>query len=236
MWDGCRAQSHQLIQPSRIFVVLSVIVIFAGCASSASRLKSGDCGRLTPLPDTGTTRVCVHDELPPEGYAKAKLDRLRIEARTVGSSSSTFVGRSPGTIYPVGPEQKKLLAQLTEEMFASALAGVQLERADEEGMGVLLVRGRFLDLFFEVPSDPNSGASYLLARRARATLVVELIDSQSGTLLLRAYDERSTESSGTDADSQIRQLREIASLWGAMLVESIGQLRTLDGPLDPELR
>ena len=210
-----------MLEKNRILAVPIVIAIFAGCASSASRVKSEGCGDLTPLQDAGTARVCVRHALLPESYESAMLDRPRIEAKPVGSSSSIFVGRPPAKTYPVGPEQKKDLARLTEEIFASSLSDLRLEQAGAAGPGVLLVRARLLDVYFETPTDPESGAGYLLERRARATLVVELIDSRSDTLLLRAYGDRATEPPG-DAESQLKQL---AFLWGALLVESIGHLR-----------
>lgn len=146
---ACARRAFQVIEPSRTFALLVVIAVVAGCASSASRVKSEGCDGLTRLPDTGTTSICVQSDLGREDYRRATLDRLRIETRTIASSTSTFVGRPPGTKYPVGPQQKRELAQLTEEAFASSLGDLQLEQTDEEGTGVLLVRGSLLDVYFE---------------------------------------------------------------------------------------
>jgi hypothetical protein len=209
----------EFIIPGRVVAILIVIGVSSGCASSTSQLEREGCAGLTLLPETGSTRVGLSDDHGPEGYGRAMLDGVRVQSRPVGSSSSGMAPRPPGTRYPVGPEQRKELEKLAEEGFESALDGLQLEPVDEAGAGVLLVRGQILDVFFEAPTDPESGANYLLDRVGRAMLVVELIDSESGTLLLRAYDDRSAGSAGPDGVSQI------AALWGEMLVESIGYLR-----------
>lgn len=214
----------RFVTPGRGLAVLILIAVCTACASAKSRLESNACDGLTELPATGTARVCIRENHGPARYTKAMLDGVRIQARTVGSSSSV-AARAPGTRYPVGPQQKEELKKLTEEEFESAIDDLQLEKADREGAGVLLVRGQILDVVFEAPTDPQSGASDLFNPVGQATFVVELIDSGSDTLLLRAYDDRATESPGTDAASQPFQLEPIASLWGEMLVESIGYLR-----------
>ena len=106
---------------------------------------------------------------------------------------------------------------------------VGLTPVSEEGDSVLLVRGHILDVLFEAPTDPESGAKYLFDVVGRANFVVELIDSASNERLLQATHDRATDSLSSDPVSQGVEVEQIAALWGELLVESIGYLRAAGG-------
>lgn len=209
---------------TRLVFILIALLVAAGCASGVDRLESEGCGDLAQLRDTGKARVCITRELPQAEYPSAMLVRVRTEAQPVGSSSTSLVGRPAGTRFQVGPQQKNELERMAEGAFDSALSDLAMTRTSEGGAGVLSVRGEFLDLIFETPTDTDSGAKYLLDRTGRGTLVVELRDSTSNTLLLRAFDERTTGIASADADAEL--LQQLADKWGEMLLESVGYLRS----------
>jgi hypothetical protein len=204
--------------------ILVALLVTAGCASGIDQLEGTGCGDLAQLRDTGHTRICITKDLPQAEYSGAMLVRVRTAAQPVGSSSTSLVGRPAGTRYQVGPQQKTELERMAEDAFESALADLAMTRTSEGGAGVLSVRGEFLDLIFETPTDTDSGAKYLLDRTGRGTLVVELRDSASNTLLLWAFDERSTGIASADADAEL--LQQLADQWGEMLLESVGYLRS----------
>jgi hypothetical protein len=214
-----RTTSHLLVP------VLAVLL--QACAAKPP-MQDGrlDCEGLTPVTGTGLGGVCVQKSVT-GSFSKAMLGGIEYGFTPVGtSSSSTLVGKPAGTRYPVGPEQKKELAEQAEQAFIEALDVLGMQAATEPESGVLLVRGQILDVLQEVPQDPESGAKYLFDAIARATIVVELYDSESDELLLRAFDHRETEpfAADTQAADAPSQMAAIAGLWQAVLTESVNQL------------
>ena len=181
---------------------------------------------LVPLQDTDLTGVWIRRGYPIGNYTKVMLSGVEIQYRPVRPSSVNISG-SPAGELPIGPQERKELKQLVTAEFDSALERLALEQVTEAGPDVLTVRGYLLDVVSKAPVDPASGAQYWLDTVGEATFVVELIDSQSNAVLLRALDTRSTESQIADpviADSQVRQL---VSLWADMLVDALNDLDAL---------
>ena len=217
------ARSQSVKDLRRISAFLFWAAVTAGCASNVS--GPDGCHGQTLKSESGTTLICTGPDIGLAGYGKAMLGVVRIEASPVASSTSAMVPRPAGARYPLGPQQKKALEAEVAEAFESALATLELDGVESGGTGVLLARGQILDVLFEAPEDPDSGARYLLDTVARGTLIVELRDSQSGSLLMRASGDRSTSAGGADDQSQSAQLEQLAALWGEMLVESVRYLR-----------
>jgi hypothetical protein len=213
------------LNPIRI-LPFTVALFLHGCASSAPPMQDGvlDCEGLTRLAGTGLGGICIQESIT-GSYREAMLDEIEYGFRPVGtSSSSSYVGREAGTRYPVGPQQKTELKSLAVEAFDTALGDLGLARSSAAGAGVLRVRGQILDVLLEVPEDPDSGAKYLFDRIGRATIVVELYDSEAKAVLLRAFDHRETAPLSADADAAPSQMAAIAGLWQAVLTESMRQL------------
>jgi len=207
-------------------LLITVALMLQGCATSSPPMQDGvlDCEGLERLTGTGLGGVCVQESIA-GNYREAMLDDIEYGFRPVGTSSgSPNVGREAGTRYPVGPGQKTELKALAVDAFDAALGDLGLARSSEAGTGVLRVRGQILDVLLEVPEDPDSGAKYLFDRIGRATIVVELYDSESDTVLLRAFDHRQTAPLSADAESAPSQMAAIAGLWQAVLTESMRQL------------
>ena len=93
---------------------------------------------------------------------------------------------------------------------------------------MLGVRGQILDVSLEVPEDPDSGAKYLFDPIGRATIVLELYDSATGEVVLRAFDQRATERPTADAEAEAAesssQMAAIAGLWQAVLSKAVSFL------------
>ena len=208
--------------------LLAALLLLQACAGSQAPMQAGglDCDGLNQLRGTGLGGVCVKDA-PVEQFPAAVLEGIDYGFRPVAtSSSSPPVGRAAGTRYPIGPQQKRALQGLAEQAFTDALADLQIVPVAEPGAGVLGVRGQILDVSFEVPEDPDSGAKYLFDTIGRATIFVELYDSANDELLLRAFDHRETgrlsaEDQSTESPSQ---MAAIADLWQAVLTEAVAYL------------
>jgi hypothetical protein len=208
--------------------LVTLLLLLQACASSESPMQDGslDCTGLSRIGGTGLGALCLQEGAAGE-FREALLDGIEYGFRPVSTlSGSPYGGRQAGTRYPIGPQQKRELERLSEQAFLDALAGLNLTPASEPGAGVLGVRGQILDVSLEAPEDTDSGAKYLFDRIGRATVVVELYDSATDEVLLRAFDHGATERPTADvqAAESPSQMAAIAGFWRAVLSEALGRL------------
>ena len=208
-----------------VCAALGAALLTLQACSTSSPVQDGalDCEGLTRVPASGLAGVCVQEGVS-GNYHSALLDNMDYVIRPVGTSSSSVnVARPAGTRFQVGPQQKAELQAMMPEAFKETVAGLGLTPVNEPGAGVVKVRGQMLDVLFETPEDPESGAKYLFDRVARATLVVEFYDSVTDELILRAFDSRSSEPVNAEAEAG-SEVEAIAGLWQAVLTEAAAYL------------
>ncbi len=101
------------------------------------------------------------------------------------SDRSRFASQRGATEFPLTDEQKARLQKTLREAFLKELGNVErFEIVTEPGPDVLMIKGAMLDVVSRVPPEPLG----------QATRLIELVDSQSGTVLARAVRFASPES------------------------------------------
>jgi len=97
--------------------------------------------------------------------------------------------------FPLDDEQKKSLRETIHEGFVEELArSERFTLTDEPGPGVLEIRGAIVDIVSHVPDAPIGRGLVIVKSLGEATLIVELRDSQTQTVLARAVDRRAAKS------------------------------------------
>jgi hypothetical protein len=160
-----------------------------------------------------------------EGYSLARYRKVML----VGADIQ-YRPRKPNDPSPISDAQKQELENLITEEFERALEHLTLEEVSLPGPDVLLVRGTMLDVVSRQP-PPGSGTSYRLDSVGQATFVVELIDSESNSVLVRALDTRSAATPGqtvVDSDSGTEAVRRLIARWADMLVNALNDLTAID--------
>ncbi len=202
-----------------LLVGMGLVLLLVGSMRAVA--SSDDCEGMQHLTDTGPFHICMVSGAN-RNFESAHLDRMQVNARSVGSSSSsTQVGRPAGTRYPVGPEQKKGLRERLEATYLDVLRDLAKVNVEKKKDAEVLVRGRLADLYFEVPTDPDSGVKNLFAVQARGELELELIDQQSGDAVLHAFSSMVTDPADNELDAQDQALEEVVVRWGEMLEASL---------------
>jgi hypothetical protein len=103
----------------------------------------------------------------------------------------------------------------------------RFELVDEPGPDVLAVLGGLLDVVSYVPPEPIGGRSYVyLSSVGDATLVLELRDSETGTILARSIDRRAAEPIGATLQDSNRvsnaaEVRRLIRHWASRLREGL---------------
>jgi len=217
---------------SWFFVLWAASAALTGCAAKVAdetrEVLSYD--GLVPLEDTLMTQVWVREGYSLAGYDKVMLVGADIQYRPIRKQSSDADSIAL-TAFPVTEAKKREFEQLITEEFDRALERLTLEEVSAPGPDVLLVRGMMLDVVSRVPPGSASGAEQALDSVGQATFVVELIDSESNSVLVRALDTRSAKTPGqttSDAASNRAEVRRLISRWADMLVDALNDLTAID--------
>jgi hypothetical protein len=91
---------------------------------------------------------------------------------------------------------------------------------------VLLIKGGLLDVVSFVPPEQGGRNDIYLSRVGEATLVLEMRDSVSNAIILRAIDRRAAENmSGSftrsNSVSNMAEARRLARVWASIVREAL---------------
>lgn len=200
----------------------------AGCAAqpvldtSASAQRSFD--GLYPFTHTGVDQAWARADLDLSGYKRVKLESAGIEYRptTAAANSRLALTRAGETEFPLNEKQRQRLAEIFAEAFEAEMQNLKtLKVTEQEASDVLIVRGRLLDVVSKVPPEPLGRVDVYLESVGEATLVIEMIDAQSKSVLVRATDRREAENRGVPMPSNSvtnwMEVKRVAQSWARLL-------------------
>ncbi len=229
-------QFHQPACPRAMTAALLVsLALMSSCASTPAagpdRTAALSYDGLTPLENTVMTQVWVREGFSLAGYGKVILEGAGIRYRPVTEPNSRGQ-RNAAIEFPVSAAQKAELEALITEEFDRALDRLTLTEVSEPGPDVLLVRGYMLDVVSRVPPANTDSSHYFIDSVGQATFVVELVDSQTSTVLVRALDTRSARTPGytyrSNAATNRAQVRALIARWAELLVDALNDLTAID--------
>jgi hypothetical protein len=134
----------------------------------------------------------------------------------------------------VTPEhaEKILAAARTnfDDIIAEAYTKAGYEVVSSPGPDVLRVSAAVVNLYVNAPDVMSAGRSYSFTTEAgEATLVMEVRDSMTGTLLGRVFDRRETRRAGgmrmTTSVSNEQEFRALFKQWAAIAVKGLAELK-----------
>lgn len=210
---------------AELAAALAAIVLLASCAATSTddRPVTLSYDGLTPIEDTLMTQVWVR-----EGYSLAQYSKVMLLG--AGIQYRPHRPDHPEDGFPITEEQKQAFETLITEEFDRALERLTLPQVDAPGPDVLLVRGTMLDVISRVP--PSGAGPGRLDSVGQATFVVELIDSESNTVLVRALDTRAAAlpggPRGPDDTANQTAVRNLIGRWADLLVDALNDLASLD--------
>jgi hypothetical protein len=128
-----------------------------------------------------------------------RFDRLLLwepefQFRTGGETSAGTTARmlrGDEGPYAIRPEDQEKFEQLVRDTFVAELERSKLFTVvDTVGPGTLIARAGFVDITSFVPPDATRFGDIHLAAVGEATIVVELIDAETGVIQARAAERR----------------------------------------------
>lgn len=217
----------------------AAVLVLTGCAASTPTIDMSPEAEVTfdglrEVKGGRADQAWARPGVDLSQYTKIALQGTGIEYRPGGESGRSLGARSRGGPYEVTEDQKARLRELFIEVFVEELGkSKHFTLVSEPGPDVLLIRAGLLDVVSWVPPEPVGRGDIYISQVGDATLVLELRDSITETILARAVDRRAIEAGGiTDLSysspvSNQADVKRVARSWARLLRE---RLDTYAGP------
>lgn len=217
--------------PLTTALVFSVVLV--ACTTAPPTIQTGPDAELSfdGLHKVDNSRADVAWARPDfdiSGYSKILPVGAGVEYRQVKNRGRSTMARSQGGPYFIDDKARGQFETLVTDVFTEELQKVERYKiVDEPGPDVLMVRGAILDVTSYVPPDPIGGRSYIyLSSVGAATLVLELRDSETGTILARSVDRRAAETIGgtftrSNSVTNSAEARRLIRHWATRLREGL---------------
>jgi len=217
----------------RLALAVIFAIVVAGCDTAPPTIQTGPEAELSfdglhKVDNSQADAAWARPDFDISGYTKIMPLSGGIEYRQVKDRGRSSIARSQGGPYFIDDNARARFEELVSEVFREELQMIErFEIVDEPGPDVLAVVGALLDVVSYVPPDPVGGRSYVfLSSVGDATLVLELRDSETGTILARSIDRRAAEPlSATLQDSNrvtnAAEVRRLIRRWATRLREGL---------------
>ena len=220
----------------RVIALIVAATLSVACTTSPSRTIDVSAGEeemthdgLYPVTGTLVKMAWARKDIDLTGYNKILIQRAGIQYRPVKATTAQRMGVSSSSEFPLDEKQKARLRKEVERAFQEEIQkGENYAIVTAPGPDVLIVRGALLDVVSFVPPERPGRNDVYLDRVGAATLVIELVDSESEAVLARIVDRRAAEQRGVTFKStsvtNATEVRRLARFWAKLLRESLDNL------------
>ena len=228
----------------KLIVFAAVVVAVAGCSSTGPTFQEGPDAEvtydgLTRLDNTTMDVVWARTDIDLTSFNKVMIERVAVDFRAVeGGPLSGRAGRGATTASSRNRSEFRLdeatREQIVEEL--SRAAREEMERSEvfeivqAPDYDVLLIRVALLDVVSRVPPEPVGRSSIWLDSVGEATLVLEIRDSMSNAIFLRAVDRRAAgdRQGGVSSNSvtNAAEVRRLGRRWASLARGGLDTLMT----------
>ena len=174
---------------------LLLTLMNGGFAYAEEESQSGVASRHAELEKVKSPfrETWVHPDADFTEYDKLYLWEAEFEYRDVGPARrtrSTMMSTRKREFGISDPDREKFEAAVSESFIKEIQKGKKFTVADDIGPGTIIVRGGALDIISSVPPDMVGAGDIYLASIGEATLVIELVDAETGEVLAVVAERR----------------------------------------------
>jgi len=201
--------------------LLTTLGVPSACAAAAEQEWDG----LELRNDRRVDRLFVRPGATLAGYQRVRLERLQVSFDRNWNPNRTRRGANRLTARDFD-NIKNTLADEFARVFSQELTRGGYQVVNEAGEDVLDVQPFIINLFITAPgaTTASPGATYTV-NPGSMTLVAELRDSETGTILARAIDARRGPSTGTfqitNNVTNLAAARTVISRWARLLRDAL---------------
>ncbi len=213
---------------SSIGPLILALGVLCGCTTGPQSLVTdgpASFDGLLPVANTGSVDTWARPGFDVSGYQKIAFSGAGIHYRPVRGGGSRYLNRSD---YPLKPADRERLEQIIVEEFTKELKQVDAyELAEGPGANTLLLTISIHDVVSKVPPADQSVDVYL-SEVGAATLVLELRDSVTNTILARTKQRRAADKVEGFLESSSMtnwfDVRRLAAIWARQVRDGIQEL------------
>lgn len=228
-----------MIRLKRLTAILFASAL-AGCGPTPTFQQGPDAevtyDGLTRVDNTIMDSVWARTDIDIKGYNKIMFQGVGVEYRPVkGPYSGRVSGlehqRASETEFQLDDATKAAFEKEVRDAFVDEIGSSKLfEIVEEAGPDVLLINAGLLDVVSRVPPEPIGRSDIYISSVGEATLVLEIRDSMSEAIFVRAIDRRAAEREGWLMESNRvtnrSEVRRLARAWGRLLRQGLERLVT----------
>ena len=208
-------------------------VALTGCETTPPTIQTGPDAELSfdglhKVDNSKADVAWARPDIDLSGYTKIWPVGAGVEYRQVKNRGRTSMDRTKGGPYFIDDKSRAQFEELVGTVFKEELKKVKkYELVDGPGPDVLMIRGGLLNVTSMVPPEPIGGRSTVfLSSVGDATLVLELRDSETGTILARSVDRRAAEAIGgtfqrSNSVTNSAEVRRLIKFWAVRLREGL---------------
>lgn len=212
---------------------LSIIILSSGCTSTPPTIQQGADAEISydglhKIDNPQADAAWARPDFDISSYSKIMLVGAGIEYTPETNKGRTSRDRNRGGPYFMDDATRERFENLVGETFEDEMRKIEnFTFVDEAGPDVLIVWGGLLDVSSYVPPDNLTGRSEIfISSIGAATLVLELRDSETNTILARSIDRRAAERQGgvmTNSNRVINasEVRRLVRFWGKRLRDGL---------------
>lgn len=216
---------------SNLVVLLMLSLSIGGCATPAPTLDTSPDAEMTfdglyEVQNSAADIAWARPGVELSGYTKIMHQDVGVEFRPGGESGRLFMARSSGGPFEVTEEQKARFREVAGEVVLEELGkSEKFALVNEPGPDVLLIRTALLDVVSFVPPDPMGRADIYLNDIGEVTFVLEIRDSITGAIMIRAIDRDAIGDDGmmnrTNRVTNTTDVKRLIRRWMSMLREGL---------------
>jgi hypothetical protein len=219
---------------NRMLVAVLAVIGVAGCASpGAPSIQTGPDAEITfdglhRVDNSQAEFAWARPDFDLSQYSKILPISGEFEYRQATNQGRTQAERNRGGPFVIPQDARERFEAMVGEIFLEELEQVQnWEFVTEPGPDVMILTGSMLDIFTNVPPDPiGSRGSVFVSDVGQATLLLEIRDSQTNTVLARSIDRRWAERPGgtmmeSNRVTNMAEARRLVRRWAVRLRESL---------------
>jgi len=215
----------------KFVMLVGCFLLVTGCASSTPTVDTSAEAEMTfdglyPVKGGSADAAWARPGADISKYSKIMLQGVGIEYRPGGESGRLYHSRAGDDHFEITDQQKARFVEVIRAAFLDELGrSERFTIVDEPGPDVLLIRGGLLDVVSYVPPDSVGRSEIFLGRVGEATLVLEIRDSVSEAIIVRAVDRRAAEDAmGMTRSNRVNNasdVRRMARTWARLLRERL---------------
>jgi hypothetical protein len=169
-------------------------------------------------------------------YTKIRFDGAGIKYTPVKPVARSNFAPMRSNEFPISQEDRAKLEEVLSGSLRENLSQLKnYEITEADGADVMLVRIGVFDVVSRVPPSRAGRSEVYLDEVGKATLMVEVQDSLSGAVIVRAVDRRAAEpSSEMFRSNTVRnwsEVQQLADFWGRITRDGLDSLKSDLGSL-----